>query len=114
MDLCFFATLENLSIVANGSTHASEYFNLSHSIRDKKLQGLGTSTHTQMCLSFIEFDGFNFQYLGENLLRCTTHDEKGLVLTTTLFYLIFWFPHKIMNEKLSKFSKGLYFGLLQF
>lgn len=47
MDLCFFATLENLSIVANGSTHASEYFNLYHDIRDKKLQGLGTSTHTQ-------------------------------------------------------------------
>ncbi len=42
----------------------------------------------------------NFQYLtpcksgievllGENPLRCTTQDEKGLVLTTILFYPIF-------------------------
>jgi hypothetical protein len=68
----------------------------------------------KMCLSFIEFDGFNFQYLGENLLRCTTHDEKGLILTTILFYFVFWSPYKIMNEKLSKSLKGLYFGLLQF
>ncbi len=47
MDLCFFATLENLTIVPNGSTHVSEYFFLFHDIRDKKLQGLGTSTNTQ-------------------------------------------------------------------
>ncbi len=26
---------------------------------------------------------------GENLLRCTTHDEKGLVLNVVLFYIIF-------------------------
>jgi hypothetical protein len=48
-------------------------------------------------------------YKGENLLRCTTHDEKGLILTTFLFYPIFWSPWKIMNQKLSKFSEGLYF-----
>ncbi len=28
----------------------------------------------------------------ENCLRCTTQDEKGLVLTTILFYFIFWSP----------------------
>jgi hypothetical protein len=27
--------------------------------------------------------------MGENLLRCTTQDIKGLVLITILFYLIF-------------------------
>jgi hypothetical protein len=26
---------------------------------------------------------------GENLLKCTTQDEKGLVLIVVLFYLIF-------------------------
>jgi hypothetical protein len=43
----FFATLENLSIVSNGSTLANEWFILFHDIRDNKLQGLSTSTHTQ-------------------------------------------------------------------
>jgi hypothetical protein len=46
-----------------------------------------------------------FNQVGENPLRCTTHDEKGLVI-------IFWSPLKIMNQKLSKISKGLYFKLL--
>jgi hypothetical protein len=27
--------------------------------------------------------------LGENILRCTTQDKKGLVLIAILFYLIF-------------------------
>jgi hypothetical protein len=31
-------------------------------------------------------------YLGENPLRCTIHDEKGLVLTEFVFYPIFWSP----------------------
>jgi len=30
--------------------------------------------------------------MGENPLRCTTQDEKGLVFTTILFYSIFWSP----------------------
>jgi len=29
------------------------------------------------------------KYQGENPLRCTTHDEKGLVLIAVLFYPIF-------------------------
>jgi hypothetical protein len=29
---------------------------------------------------------------GENPLRCTTQDEKGLILTRVLLYLIFWTP----------------------
>jgi hypothetical protein len=28
-------------------------------------------------------------FAGENPLRCTTHDEKGLILTTIFFNLIF-------------------------
>jgi len=40
-------------------------------------------------------------YLGENPLRCsTTHDEKGLVFSSVLFYPIFWSSQKIRNQKL--------------
>jgi hypothetical protein len=31
-------------------------------------------------------------FVGENLLRCTTQDEKGLVFTVVIFYPIFWSP----------------------
>jgi hypothetical protein len=55
-----------------------------------------------------EFIFTQFGCSGENPLRCTTQDKKGLVLTTILFYLIFWSPQKIMNQKLLKISKGLF------
>jgi hypothetical protein len=51
-------------------------------------------------------------YMGENLLRCITQDKKGLVLIVILFYPLS--PYQIMNQNLSKFSKGLYFRLLKF
>jgi hypothetical protein len=34
----------------------------------------------------------NMWQMGENPFRCTTHDEKGLVLTIDLFYPIVWSP----------------------
>jgi hypothetical protein len=43
--------------------------------------------------------------MGENPLKCTTQDEKGLILNVILFYLIFWSPLKIMNQKLLNFHK---------
>ncbi len=52
--------------------------------------------------------------MGENPLRCTTHDEKGLVFTTILFTLYFDPHKKIMSQKLSKNLEGIYFKLLQF
>jgi len=53
--------------------------------------------------------GYWCYYQGENPLKCTTHDEKGLVLNAVIFYLTFWSPYKIMTQILSNFSKGLYF-----
>jgi hypothetical protein len=50
--------------------------------------------------------------MGENPLKCTTQDEKGLILTTVLFYPYFDPHKKIMKQKLSKFSKGIYFKQL--
>ncbi len=52
--------------------------------------------------------------MGENPLRCTTHDEKGLVFTAILFTLYFDPHKKIMSQKLSKNLEGIYFKLLQF
>jgi hypothetical protein len=43
-------------------------------------------------------------FLGENPLRCTTKDEKGLVHTIVFFSLIFLFPSKLMNQKVSNIS----------
>jgi hypothetical protein len=40
--------------------------------------------------------------MGENPLKCTTQDEKGIVLIVIFFYLIFWSPYKIMIQNLSK------------
>jgi hypothetical protein len=40
-------------------------------------------------------------FLGENLLKCTTKDEKGLVHTIVFFSLIFLSPTKLMNQKVS-------------
>ncbi len=39
-----------------------------------------------------ELNKFGQIQCGENPLRCTTHDKKGLVLTIVLFYPIFWSP----------------------
>jgi hypothetical protein len=36
-----------------------------------------------------EFFNENKAYVGENPFRCTTQDEKDLVLTIVLFYFIF-------------------------
>jgi len=41
---------------------------------------------------------------GENPLKCTTHDEKGLVFTRVHFYFIFWSPKNKKNQKLLKIS----------
>jgi hypothetical protein len=40
--------------------------------------------------------------MGENPIRCTTHDEKGPVLIVVTFNLIFDPQKKKMNQKLSK------------
>jgi hypothetical protein len=63
---------------------------------------------------------FNKRYLGkkillgENLLRCTIR-QKGPNPYYTIFLFYILNPHKkIMNQKLSKFLKGLYFRSLQF
>jgi hypothetical protein len=42
---------------------------------------------TQMLIGLAMFQ------MGENPLRCTTHDKKGLILTMVLFTLYFD-PHK--------------------
>jgi hypothetical protein len=54
-----------------------------------------------LCKKCCSFGSCNYQnhfdatingnkFWGENLLRCTTQDEKGLVFNAILFYLIFW------------------------
>jgi hypothetical protein len=55
---------------------------------------LKTSMKTIFANKVIKFEkALKFKRpLGENPLRCTTQDKKGLVLIAFLFYLIFWFP----------------------
>jgi len=48
--------------------------------------------------------GYDGEFFGENLLRCTTKDERGLVHTIVLFSLIFLSPSKLMNQKVSNIS----------
>ncbi len=44
---------------------------------------------TYLVISNLRMKLVRFIPLGENPLRCTTLDKKGLVLTAILFYLIF-------------------------
>jgi hypothetical protein len=50
---------------------------------------------------------------GENPLRCTTQDKKRPSLYFNPFLPYILIPIKIMNKKLSRTSKGLYFKLSQ-
>ncbi len=52
--------------------------------------------------------------LGENPLRCIPHDKKKPSPYYNPFLPYILIPIKNMNKKLLKFSKGLYFKLLQF
>ncbi len=54
-----------------------------------------------MPIMFVKCDLFSWngkpcelfgQYKGENPLRCTTQDEKGLAFNAIPFYPIFWSP----------------------
>jgi hypothetical protein len=38
--------------------------------------------------------GYDGKFVGENLLRCTTKDEKGLVHTIVLFFPLCFYPHQ--------------------
>ncbi len=69
---------------------------------------------TNIGLANLAIASIRIANMGENPLRCTTHDEKGPVLIVIIFYLIFDPHKKIMNQKLSKNLEGLYFRLLQF
>jgi hypothetical protein len=74
-----------------GETSISFWLNLYHSGKKippwLNLYLLVKPSYSMVKPLFI--DKKNYSLLGENLLKCTTHDKKGVVLIVVIFYLIF-------------------------
>jgi hypothetical protein len=91
-------------------------------VKGNKWNSYGYETNDELLQILVKLKDSNIEdktiqekgdHLGWKSFKMYHTRRKGPNLTTILFYLIFWSLQKIMNQKLSKFSEGLYLKLLQ-